>query len=124
MPSFPSTLGNEGRGFVMSHTSPSTPILSRPLEVAVTLMLVAASIGLLAPAVLQVRVPGGAGLPIPKQHPDEANRVYHSSGLSIVLPENGELKISVLSGVPRVAYGTSLRIKALSCKPARSVSRR
>lgn len=60
-----------------------------PGELAAIVLIIGVLIALLLPAVAQQRHPNGPwGRMIPNEPPDEANRIAHSSGLSIIAPEN------------------------------------
>jgi hypothetical protein len=67
--------------------------LGRFAEYLIVAMILSIMVFVLLPAVRQVRNPDGPpGEMVPSVAPDETNRVWNASGLSIVLPENWEMK--------------------------------
>lgn len=103
--------------------------LGRPAEFAVVAIIVTLLVVLVVPAVHQTRNPDGPhGRMIPSATPIESRRVRNAAGLSIVLPENWELKQDGIPGAERMLFiyprGTpGRRLTALlQIQPLRDVS--
>ena len=105
------------------------PGLGRLAEFAIVAVIVTLLVVLLVPAVQQARNPNGPhGRMIPSAPPVESRRARNGAGVSIVLPENWELKPDGIAGAERTLFiyprGTpGRRLTALlQIQPLRDIS--